>query len=148
MVGGAVFITPYDGARALLEWAVDLWPYVNGKAIMSSVNLGELDSKDMLDVIHFILEEDLLASTEEEVHYKSSSRKLIYEQFYEEEYKYERKVAQSKGSTTASGEIINDDDLVPFDPTVKNVRKPYVRPTDFDPNSNKPFGDVLDGPIA
>ena len=115
---------------------------------MSSVNLGELDSKDMLDVIHFILEEDLLASTEEEVHYKSSSRKLIYEQFYEEEYKYERKVAQSKGSTTASGEIINDEDLVPFDPTVKNVRKPYVKPTDFDPNSNKPFGNVLDGPIA
>jgi hypothetical protein len=147
LVSGAIFITPYDGARALLEWAVDLWPYVNGKAIMSSVNLGELNSADMLDVIHFILEEDLLASSEEEVHYKSASRKTIYEQFYNEVYKYEQKSKNSGSSTTANGEII-DNDLTPFDPTVKNVRKPYIRPTDMNPESNRPFGDVLDGPIG
>jgi hypothetical protein len=48
----------------------------------------------------------------------------------------------NKNSTSSA-----DDGLTPFNPRNKDV-KPYIPPTEVDPDSYNPFGSVLDAPIG
>lgn len=106
---------------------------------------------DMLDVIHFFLEEDSTnVSTAEQAEAKDSIRISIYKNMYDTEYKY----ASTKSSTGIENldDPFGDDDddmPVPVDPFARsNVVKPYVPPTDFDPDAAKPFGRILDAPLG
>lgn len=114
---------------------------------MSGIDLKELDSVEMLDVIHYIFEEDMRVSSQEEMDAKTEVRKVIYREFYEKDYEYG--TSTSKRTYTASGQPVDNsfDDIVPFDPTVKSQRKGYIPPTKLDDDSSKPFGDVLDSPL-
>lgn len=143
MASGTVFTPPYAAARAFIEWAVDLWPYVNGKALVSGLKLAEMDSVDMVDVLHYYFEEDLNVVSQEQVAAKSESRSVIYRTLYGTPYKY-RVDAGIKATASSSSSY---DDLVPFDPS-NSVTKPYVPPTEFDPDMAKPFGTVLDAPLG
>jgi hypothetical protein len=145
VASGTVFTPPYAAARAFLEWAVDLWPYVNGKAIVSGLKLAEMDAADMVDVLHYYFEDDLNLVSQEQVAAKSESRSVIYRTLYGTTYKY--RVDTSAGSTATASGSQSFDDLVPFDPS-NNVTKPYVPPTDFDAEMSKPFGTVLDAPLG
>lgn len=158
MVGRAVLRAPYEGARALLMWAVDMWPYVNGKALMSGIRLGELEASDMLDVVHFLFEDDMAAASGEQAEARSHVRTTLYRNFYEREYKYKIDSSSNRsggsshsGSTYADGSPINgfDDDLEPFDPMQESKPvKPYVPATDFNPDAALPFGKDLDAPLG
>lgn len=99
----------------------------------------------MVDVLHYYFEEDLSVVSQEEVAAKSESRSVIYRTLYGTTYKYKVDTGSNR-QTTASGSS-SFDDLVPFDPS-NSVTKPYVPPTDFDPEMAKPFGTVLDAPLG
>lgn len=87
----------------------------------------------MLDVIHFLYEEDLGYSSIEDARWTDAKRKHIYSELYGEEYKYysTKEIADHDG-TSPDGEAI----------------KPYIPPTEFNPDSMNPFGEVLDAPIG
>jgi hypothetical protein len=148
LVDGAVFRPPFRGTRAFLEWAVGLWPYVNGKALMNGIDLKELDASDMIDIIHYLFEEDMKVASKEEMDAISEVRKVVYEEFYSTSY-FLAKTSSKYSTPNASGNFSEEsfETITPFDPNIKNASKKYIPPTQFDPESVKPFGDILDGPI-
>lgn len=116
---------------------------------MNGVKLSSMEMSDMLDVIHYIFEEDLYMSTAEEVDVKSKVRAHIYKSFYNKSYKY---TSNSSSSTNkfANGDSYMDDDLSglqPFDPS-RQATKPYVPPTEFNEREYLPFGKTLDAPLG
>ena len=115
---------------------------------MSGIRLEELDSSEMLDVIHYIFEEDMKVSSKEEMDAITEVRRVIYTEFYEKDYQYGAKASRNT-TYSASGKPLDNsfDDIVPFDPNVKNRRKGYIPPTKLDEKSSKPFGDTLDSPL-
>lgn len=94
------------------------------------MNLVEMDAPDMIDVIHYFLEEDLRYSSIEEMKMHEAVRGDIYQRLYGVKYRY----VSGTGSNTTD-----------FD---GQEVKPYVPPTEFDPDSANPFGSVLDAPIG
>lgn len=104
--------------------------------------LEELDSSDMIDVLHFLFEEDALGPTGEFLEARSSLRTNIYSNMYKKQYKY--KVGKSESSIPMPPE---GEELTPFDP-MNAETKPYVPPTDFNPDSSLPFGGLIDAPEA
>jgi len=149
MARRGVFKPPYAAARAFLEWAIDLWPYVNGKALVSGLRLADMDSTDMIDVLHYYFEEDIAASSGEQMEARSESRSVIYRTLYGTQYKYA--MSTSDKTYNSDGSKLPDDgfysDLEPFDPS-ENVVKPYVSPTELDEDSYLPFGKTLDAPLG
>jgi hypothetical protein len=132
------------GARAISQWAVDIWPYINGKALTQGIRLEEMDMSDMLDVLHYYMEEDYNVSNQEQIDSRANVRKAIYKLMYSREYKF----PNSKNNTQvyANG-LAGDDFAEPVDP-LKGPTKSYVPPTDFNPDAQNPFGDVLDAPLG
>jgi hypothetical protein len=150
MARRGVFKPPYAGARGLIEWAIDLWPYVNGKALLSGVKLKELEMADMLDVVHFLFEEDLNFSSEEEAQAKSQIRSVLYRDLYKQTYKYGVKSKSQSynysNDTYPSDGFLGKDETVP-DP-IKPPTKPFVPTTDFNADSPLPFGQIVDPPLG
>ena len=149
MARRGVFKPPYAAARAFLEWAIDLWPYVNGKALVSGLRLADMDSTDMIDVLHYYFEDDIAASSAEQMEARSESRSVIYRTLYGTQYKYAMGTSDKKYNSDGSN--LPDDgfysDLEPFDPS-ENVVKPYVSPTELNEDSYLPFGKTLDAPLG
>lgn len=106
---------------------------MNGKAIVYGINLPEMELSDMLDVIHYFYEEDLNFSSHEQMQMAEKRRVHIYKEMYLTEYKYQ---------VSASSDVVE-----PFDPAGGGT-KPYIPPTEFDPDSYNPFGSALDAPIG
>jgi hypothetical protein len=107
----------------------------------------------MLDVIHFLFEEDLDYSTAEQATYRSSYRQKIYKELYQGEYSYS--VASEKdgynydnGSGLPSdGYYGEDEDIKPFDPE-REPLKPFIPPTEFDSDSGLPLNStILEAPL-
>jgi len=155
LVGRRVLCPPYTGALGLLIWGVDHWNYVNGNAILRGVSLTELNSEELLDVLHYFFEIDNQASTAEEVEAKSNLRTSMYRIFYDKNYKQQYRANttgyNNSSRTTASGIPVDgyvgqdvDDPLA----TEKGPTKPFVPATEFNPDSPVPFGPVLDPPAG
>lgn len=96
----------------------------------------------MLDVVHFMFEEDLRFSSSEEVKAQNKMRTQLYN-LYEKTYRY----GGGGSSTTYGGRAYVPEDIDSVDVTPVNVKKPYVAPTQFNPESTNPFGSVLDAPL-
>lgn len=131
---------------------------MNGKAIMNGIRLDSLDSADMVDVLHYMFEEDMFVSTGEEAEHKSKVRTTLYKEFYDKDYQY--KVSSSSARTTYGGnsyadgtllppldEEFDTSDIEPFDANKKSKTKPYVPPSNFNPESPMPFGMNIDAPL-
>ena len=107
----------------------------------------------MLDVLHFLFEEDMNYTSGEQAEGRSRSREILYQDFYG--YKYPYGGVSTSGSTTANGNIKNFDDyeieedetVVPFDP-LKGPTKAFVPATPVDASMSKPFGAALDEPLS
>ena len=140
---GDVFKPPHAGVIGLTEWALELWHYINGRCLLNGINLKELEVSDMLDVIHYLFEQDATVSSEAEFETKNSVRDVIYETVYERKFAYSSK--KSKDFDNAENSYSSE----PFDkdgnyiPNKTNYVKPYVPPTNFDPDSENPFGGTL-----
>ena len=139
MVDCGVRRTPYGGVRAFLDWATDLYPYVNGKCLMSGIVLGELESSDMLDVIHCIFEDDAKVSSSEEHETQQSIRKILYKEIYGREYRYGSN-SRNNNQYSNYDEYSDDSGFNNFTPPTSNEVKPYIPPTNFNPDSDNPFG--------
>jgi hypothetical protein len=114
---------------------------------VSGINLSQMDMSDMLDVMHFYMEEDFSqASTSEQSEAKDKARGLIYKSLYNQTYTF-GKSSKDYQTANSSGEFYEDEEIIPVDP-LKEPTKSYVPATDFNPESPKPFGDLLDAPIG
>lgn len=118
---------------------------------MSGIRLGELPSDDMLDVIHYIFEEDMFAYSAESAEAKSKTRENMYANMYDRTYKYAYKKSEPSTQFIDPDTIPFEDgpsldDVKPFDPK-KQPTKAYVPPTEFNPDSANPFMGTLDAPM-
>lgn len=89
---------------------------------------------DMLDVIHFLFEEDSRYISQEEVESVSAMRTQIYETLYGVSYNYKVKKSARSNSTSTGISGIEE-------------TKPYIPPTEFDPQASNPFGSALEAPL-
>lgn len=90
----------------------------------------------MLDVIHFFFEEDSRFSSAEEAEAVSALRTSVYRDLYGTFYQYG--APKSKNNQVAAGSYSD----------FLDETKPYIPPTDFNPERANPFGDLLDSPIG
>lgn len=113
-----------------------------------SLKLEEMEAADMLDVLHYMFEEDVARlTTAEQSDAVSAMRTTLYG-LYNKPYRYGTK---SSGSSSSGRQYVSGDyDFktdVPFDPA-SQAPKPFVPATDFNPESSMPFGSVLDAPLG
>lgn len=99
------------------------------------LRLADMEMRDMLDVVHYLFEDDSRYSSAEEAESVSATRTSIYGRLYGTTYRYQIK---SKARNNNASDTYSD----------PNVVKPYIPPTEFDPDSANPFGSVLDAPIG
>jgi hypothetical protein len=104
---------------------------VNGKALTLGLRLADMELRDMLDVVHYFFEEDSRYGSAEEAEAVSAVRSALYGMYYR--YGIKSKIKSSSGDN-----FYSDPDEI----------KPYIPPTQFDPESANPFGAVLDAPIG
>jgi hypothetical protein len=113
-----------------------------------------MEASDMLDVLHYFLEEDFRYSSEYEPLYKDNFRKNIYSSMYGTEYKY---MSNEDEETTSFDDNIDSLDgpeensepeeiIEPFNPRQASV-KPYIKPTPVS-DGELPFGSILDQPMG
>lgn len=97
----------------------------------------------MLDVLHYYMETDFRVSSAEQAEARDKARSIIYKSLYNKEYRFD-KSNNGYSYPTASGVEETFDSKDPL----KGPTKSYVPPTDFNLNSEKPFGDILDSPLG
>lgn len=100
---------------------------------MHGLKLSSMDASDMIDVFHYFFEEDALAVSEIHAETRSQIREGVYEKLYNTTYAYSSRrpdAPRQESWGVDSGDV-----------------KPYVPPTEFDPDAFNPFGSVLDAPI-
>jgi hypothetical protein len=107
-----------------------------------------MDVSDMVDVLHFFFEEDMMhISTAEQEEAITNMRKSLYE-MYGRTYSYGvKKQGSSSGSRAYITEDYDSPNDIPFDPANQDT-KPFVEAPDFNPDSSMPFGSILDAPIG
>ena len=99
----------------------------------------------MVDVLHYFFEEDSRYQSGEEAESVSNLRSSVYRTMYGTTYKY----PYTGGSSSSSGRrYISDSDPTNFNDFPSNEVKPYIPPTDFNPESSMPFGSALDSPLG
>ena len=104
----------------------------------------------MLDVVHYLFEEDMNYSTAEQAKAHEKIRISVYRNLYDEPYKYAS--SSSKSYTTASSDdeffvspeesIESSGDIKPFNPR-KQSAKPFIPATDM-----SKLNSVLDSPLS
>lgn len=140
---------------------MDLWPYVSGKALMSGLRLKEMDSRDLVDILHFFFEEDNTYTSEEAAKSQSSMRTALYQEMYGVTYKYKYEEPKKKGAHAYTHSYEPDEDFAylsdaesvkPFSP---KEMQPEMKPTmgeetitQFDPFAANPFDGILDAPMG
>jgi len=150
LANGGILWTPGSAARSLLIWAIDLWHFINGKALVNGINLLEMEASDMLDVVHYFFEEDMNYSTAEQAKAHEKIRISVHKNLYNETYKYASNSSRSYSSASESDEFFAspeeplDDlgDIKPFNPR-KKATKPFIPSTNV-----SSLGSVLDGPLG
>jgi hypothetical protein len=149
MACGDVHRPPYDTVRSLAKWCIDLWPYINGKAIMNGVRLKDLDASDLMDVIHYLFEEDIYYVSKEQGESREKTRKMIYNEFYKKEYEYSLFEEKQNFDFDTIGPEENVEEIKPFDISEKSRKiKPFVPATSMDEESPMPFGRIIDAPLS
>lgn len=105
----------------------------------------------MIDVIHFLFEEDNKYVSREDALSSSELRKNLYENLYGRPYYYYIDPAQFDGKKSTNGRAyVADSDYedTPFDPLAKADHKGYSPATELKEDEYLPFGSVLDAPIG
>lgn len=125
---------------------------------MNGLNIPEMEASNMLDVLHYLFEEDFRYSGYEEAKYKDEMRKHLYSNMYERTYDYVQ-TSPDVDDDDYTGDNISDlkelpeasepeeEVINPFNPRAKNL-KPFVPATELDESSATPFGSILDEPMS
>ena len=94
----------------------------------------------MLDVLHYLFEEDLVTNTGEQLEARDRVRSSIYKEFYESSYRY----SSSKSSSNHDYGFENIDGPMGDIPSSSSTEvKPFFPATNFDPDAANPFGAAL-----
>lgn len=115
---------------------------------MNGLQLASMPAMDMLDVLHYFLEDDMNYGTAEQADARDAVRTQIYESMYDTSYKYasNKNTANSFDPSTIKDFDGPEEKMPePFNPAQKPKR--YVPPTDFNADAALPFGNVLDAPV-
>jgi hypothetical protein len=88
-----------------------------------------MEVSDMLDVVHYFLDDDMRYSSIEELKIHDNFRKSVSKNFYDTPYRY--------GLPDDSESYQNSSGV-----------KSYIPPTEMDPDAADPFGSLLDPPIT
>lgn len=137
-----------------MDWADNLWPYINGKALVSGIKLGDMDAADMLDVIHFFFEEDTLRYQSGEQAEAASKFRTSFYRLYDVDYKFAISGSSSGGGYANGGgrKYVSSDAGFDFEDDIPGATnqavKPYFPATQFDPDTGFASGGVLDGPLG
>lgn len=119
---------------------------------MQGIKLGEMEAGDMLDVVHYLFEEDVAFVSEDHAQAQSGTRTRLYQDLYGTTYKYPYKSKGGANGRTYIDESVIDEPFVkedlpkPFDPRAQ-ATKPFIPATKLNPNAADPFGGLLDAPI-
>ncbi len=105
----------------------------------------------MLDVLHYLFEEDVNYTSDEQAQSQSNTRSRLYKDLYGATYKYPYTSKSNNGRTYIDESVIDEpftpDDLPkPFDPRAAQT-KPFIPATKINPDAVDPFGGLLDAPI-
>lgn len=117
---------------------------------MSGLQLSGMEASDMIDVIHYMFEDDFSnISTAEHLEAQSKMRSSLYKNLYKRQYKYENNyIKNSSGIKSFDPEEMEIEELEPLDPMKMSSQvKPYVPPTEFNPDYANPFGNQIDSPL-
>ena len=108
---------------------------------MAGIRLEELETRDMLDVLHYLFEEDLSVYSAEQLESKNKIRQSLYPILLGQTYKY----ASKKDYNSDYGLENLDDPLEKpnFNQKISREVKPYMPPTNFNPDAQNPFGGAL-----
>lgn len=119
-----------------------------------------MDASDMLDVLHYMFEEDLNNSTAEQAEAQDMYRTRIYEDLYGTTYDY-ASTSNKSSSSMSNGNFEIDEELeheymknanananVPEEDPIKKVVKPYRPPTAINERAANPYVGVLDAPLG
>ncbi len=106
----------------------------------------------MLDLIHYMFEDDVVTASVEQSKIRQLARKNFYREVYGVDYIY----ALSQDDSAGGGVTLDDDmeldddlgDVQPFNPREQAKTKSYFAPTALKEDSVKPFGAVLDAPLG
>lgn len=128
---------------------IELWPYINGRALIHGQQLSGMEASDMLDVGYYLLESDLNSATIEQSKAQVVMRESLYQSIYNKTYKYGDTNKRSYDFDKDMNLDALDGPLEPFDPSAgpKETSKSYVPPTAFNEDSPAPFGEILDSPM-
>lgn len=98
----------------------------------------------MLDVLHYLLDEDFSVTSADQIKARSHIRTTLYSNLYNRKYRY----AYIENS---DGEFISEQDMSSF-PTggARSTEvKPYIPPTYFNPDDPNPFkGSLREAPMG
>jgi len=103
----------------------------------------------MLDVVHYLFEDDNHYVSEESAKSRSGIRVAIYSSMYGTTYLYpfnDSKIANSRAYVD-DAELGASDLPEPFNPAKEQPTKAFVPTSDFDPEAQTPFSG-LDGPMS
>jgi hypothetical protein len=116
-----------------------------------NLRLKEMEASEMLDVVHFLFEEDNKYVSREDLLSKSAVRKNLYRDLYYKEYKYYIDPSEFDGKKGSNNRnYVSDSNFVdtPFDPLAKSEHKSFTPATELKDDEYLPFGPVLDAPIG
>jgi len=97
----------------------------------------------MLDVVHYLFEEDLAAVSGEQAKARSQIRTQVYRDWYGVEYKFPMRGSGDAGGTAggnAGTSVVPSDGRTPSGSSGM-THKPYIPPTDMEigPDPTRPF---------
>lgn len=143
MADRAVHRAPYQGVEGLIVWALSMWPVLNGKCLMSGVDLREMDCTAALDVMFFLFEEDVIGEPDT-LKARSLLREQLWPQWFYGKYPYPRKSEDDNASTTTYGsqDMMDLPDDFGSEHDEKTI-KPFVPASSPDE-----LAMVLDGPMG
>ena len=143
MADRGVHGSPYQGVEGLIQWALDMWPALNGRCLMSGVDLRELDAAAALDVMFHLFELDTIDHPET-LSARSHVRVQVWPLWFDREYRYPRQTADEPYAQTTYG---SQDMMDLPEDSGQSQGKRAVMP--FVPASTPAeLAQVLDGPLG
>jgi hypothetical protein len=104
--------------------------------------LERMAANDMLDVLHYYFELDVLGD-EDFMKAKAEMRKQLYGMLYERAYRW------GESSTSSNHEFGTQEvGADPISGAPELTHKPYVPPTPVNPTAARPYGTLVDPPLG
>lgn len=96
---------------------------------------------NMLDVMHYLFEEDVNFISPEQMEGRSRTRRIVYDKIYDRVFEYGMNTIPSYDD--ASNEFGDAGAYVERKPYETSEVKPFIPATNFDPDAPNPFQGVL-----